>query len=238
MNRWHHGRVSPYPTRPRLVRTFAIAGMITTVLAAALVGLLHVIPPTSDVDPVRRTISQYALLDTGWVFDLAVLILAGGALAILLAMIGARLVPATSPGAVALLVFSVSLAMVVAFPKHNWALGGSSTGDIHRVASLVAFLSLPAAALSTARAWQRADRWRSHATWSSAFGVLSLLCFAPIAIAIALQPVTGVRWWHAIPLGAVERALAISEIVTVLALGRWAARAARVPATAAAAPRG
>src|SRR4051812_20627497 len=151
--------------------------MVTTVVAASLVGLLHVIPPTSDVDPVRRTISQYALSDTGWVFDLAVLTLAAGVAVTALALIRARLLPVTSPGAIGLLVFSVSLAMVVAFPKHNWAVGPSATGDIHRVASVVAFLSLPAAALLTARAWLRAVSWRAHASWSSGLAVLSLLCF-------------------------------------------------------------
>jgi hypothetical protein len=214
-----------------VTRVLAFVGMVTAVLAAGLVGLLHVIPPTSSVDPVRRTISQYALSDLGWVFDLAVLILAGSAAAILLALVRTQLIGGSSPGAIGLLVFSVSLAMVVAFPKHNWAVGPGGTGDIHRAASVVAFLSLPAAALLTARAWRRAAPWRVHASWSSALAVLSLLCFAPIAVAIMAQPVTGVRWWHAIPLGVVERALAISEIATVLALGWWAARAAARPIT-------
>jgi len=43
--------------------------------------------------------------------------------------------------------------------------------------------------------------------------------------------VTGVRWWRAIPLGAVERTLALVEVVTVLALGWWASRAARLDAS-------
>jgi hypothetical protein len=51
------------------------------------------------------------------------------------------------------------------------------------------------------------------------------LCFSPIVIAILTEPWTGVRWWRAIPLGAVERALALAEVATVLALGWWAARA-------------
>jgi Protein of unknown function (DUF998) len=209
-----------------MTRGLAVVGIVTTLAAAVLVGVLHVIPPSAHLSPTRRTISEYALLETGWVFDLAVLALAVGAAATLLALAGARLVPVNSASAVGLLVFSVSLAMVVLFPKHNWAVGPSATGDIHRLASLVAFLSLPAATLLGARAWLRPARWRAHASWSTALGVLSLLCFAPIGIAIALQPVTGVRWWRAIPLGAVERALAICEVATVLALAWWAARAA------------
>jgi hypothetical protein len=49
----------------------------------ALLGVLHVVEPSSRVSPVRRTISEYALLDNGWVFDVAVLMLAAGSLAVL-----------------------------------------------------------------------------------------------------------------------------------------------------------
>ena len=55
--------------------------------------------------------------------------------------------------------------------------------------------------------------------------------FGVIVGAVLLEPVTGVRWWRAIPLGAVERTLALVEVVTVLALGWWASRAARLQAS-------
>jgi hypothetical protein len=44
-----------------------------------------------------------------------------------------------------------------------------------------------------------------------------------VAWAIASQPYTGVMWWRAIPLGAVERAIALTEVAIVLGLARWAA---------------
>jgi hypothetical protein len=73
--------------------------------------------------------------------------------------------------------------------------------------------------------------------------VLALLCFAPIAVAFALHPFTGVPWWRAIPLGGVERLLALVEVITVVYLGYWAIRAtaptpadARTPADAARTP--
>jgi hypothetical protein len=40
----------------------------------------------------------------------------------------------------------------------------------------------------------------------------------------ALRPFTGVPWWQLVPLGLVERGLAITAVVTVVVLGRWAAR--------------
>lgn len=57
----------------------------------------------------------------------------------------------------------------------------------------------------------------------------SLLCFSPIVAAYAAQPWTGVPWWRAIPLGAVERVLTFSEVVVVLVLAGWALRATRAP---------
>ena len=112
---------------------------------------------------------------------------------------------------------------MILFPKHNWSVGPSANGDIHRVASLVAFLSLPVAALLLGRAWLRHPRWRVPARTALCFGMLSLLFFSPIAIAILVEPFTGVRWWRAIPLGAVERLLALSEVATVFVLGWWSA---------------
>jgi hypothetical protein len=202
--------------------------MGATSSAVVLVGLLHVIPPSSDVNPARRTISEYALLETGWVFDTAVLALSAGSIATFAALVFARVITVAAGSSICLLLWSVSLAAVVYFPKHNWSVGPSLDGHLHRVAGLVAFLSLPVAALLAARVGLSHPHWHAHASWSRLLGLWSLLCFSPIAVAILLQPVTGIRWWRAIPLGAVERLLAISEVAIVLALGWWAARASRL----------
>lgn len=207
----------------------AAAGTVGVLGAALVVAALHVIPPSSAVDPVRRTISEYALLANGWAFDLAVLGLAAGSALILGSLVARRVVPPRSLGFVGLSLWSLGLAAVVLFPKHNWAVGPSATGELHRAASLVAFLSLPVAAIAIGRVGRRGDRWRGQATTVLALGVVALLCLAPLGYAIVTSPLTGVRWWRAIPLGAVERAIALSEVVLVLALGRWAARAAAAP---------
>jgi len=61
------------------------SGSLGTALAVLLVGVLHVIDG-DRVDPVRRTISEYALRDHGWMFDLGVLALAAGSVAVLVAL--------------------------------------------------------------------------------------------------------------------------------------------------------
>jgi hypothetical protein len=211
----------------RSAHPIAVGGIIGAVTGAGLVGLLHVVPPSAHVSPVRRTISEYALLESAWVFNLALLVLAAGSAAVLAALVGAQIVRPASGAALALLLWSASLPAIVVFPKHNWAVGPSLSGDIHRVAGLVGFLSLPVAALLIGWAWRADPRWRGDAHRSLVLGALCLLCFSPIGYAILSQPVTGIRWWRAVPLGAVERLLAVTEVITVVALGWWAARAAR-----------
>jgi hypothetical protein len=213
-----------------LPRSLALAGIAAVVVAMGMIGALHVTGPSADLDPMRRTISQYALLETGTVFNVAVVVLAAGSAATLLALIRTALVPVRSGAALALLLWSVGLAAVVYFPKHNWSVGPSIEGTIHRYASVLAFISLPVAALLIGRLWRGDARWHRHATGSTVLGVLALLCFAPIAVAFALHPFTGVPWWRAIPLGGVERLLALVEVVTVVYLGFWAIRAAAKPA--------
>jgi hypothetical protein len=208
-----------------LARGLAVAGMAGAAGAVALIGGLHLVPPSAHVDPYRRTISQYALLETGWVFNVGVLMLAAGSVATVAALVGARLVPLASGGVLALLLWSVGLAAVVYFPKHNWSVGPSAHGTVHRIAGVVAFLSLPVAALLLGRLWRAHPSWGRYALRSTALGLLSLLCFAPIGLAFVFAPVLGVPWWRAIPLGAVERALALTEVVTVFTLAWWAARA-------------
>jgi hypothetical membrane protein len=200
-----------------------IIGTFATALGALLVGVLHLVPPSGSVDPVRRTISEYALLTNGWVFDLAVLVLAGGSVAVLVALIRLDLVRPVSLGTLGLLLWSLGLTLVVIYPKNHF----TTDGTIHRAASLVAFLALPVAAIAIGAMWRHHARWRREGRTAMALGVVSLLCFSPLVWAVLSAESTGVRWWRAIPLGAVERSIALSEVIAIVALGVWAARASR-----------
>ena len=136
------------------VRATVAVGLVGTALAVVLVGLLHVID-AGQVDPVRRTISEYALRDHGWMFDVGVLALAAGSVAVLIALVRAGLMRWPSFAAVGMLVWVAGMVAVVAFEKTNWSVGPSIGGMIHRYASLVAFLALPVAALVAARSRRR-----------------------------------------------------------------------------------
>jgi hypothetical protein len=203
-------------------RELAAGGIGAAALGAGLVGLLHLITPPARVNPVRRTISEYALLETAWVFNTALLVLAAGSAAVLASLVATGVVRLWSVGGVALTLWTACLPAIVLFPKHNWAVGPSMTGNVHRAFALIGFLSLPAAALAIGWAQRTHPRWGSHAYRTVILGWCSLLCFSPLAYAILSQPLTGVRWYRAVPLGAVERALAVSEVIIVIALGWWA----------------
>jgi hypothetical membrane protein len=207
----------------RWARAFGLFGVAAAVL---LIGVLHVIPPSSQVSATRRTISEYALLADGWVFNLGVIALAVGSLAVLYSLIGREVVKPVSLTSALVVTWSACLLLIVAFPKYNWALGGGSVGgSIHRVASVVAFVALPLAAILVGRA--------TRCGWPVWLGVASLLWFAVILGAVAAQPFTGTRWWLAIPLGAVERGMLFTEVMAVASLAFVrTAQPARVPITA------
>lgn len=216
---------TPEP-RLRVARWLAAAGIGGAAAAVALVGGLHLVPETAGISPVRRTISEYALTDAGWVFNLGAVVLALGSLAVLAALVLTGTARHRSIGSLLTGGWVAALLVVVLFPKHNWAVGPSLDGHIHRAASVVAFLCLPLAVLMLTRRRRSTAGGRPDQSLAarSAFwlAVISLLWFAPIAGALLQSPVTGTPWWQAIPLGLVERGLVMSEVLAVVALGCWA----------------
>ncbi|GAA1315694.1 DUF998 domain-containing protein [Pseudonocardia xinjiangensis] len=223
------GTASPDPA---VTRALAAFGLVGVGVAVVLVGLLHVVS-AGRVNPVRRTISEYALGDSDWMFDVGVLGLAGGSVLVLLALVRAGIVQLWSRPAALVGVWAAALVLIVAFDKANWAVGPTPSGYVHRYASVVAFVSLPAAALALGRRWRGDLQWGPFAACSRWSGALALLWLGAIVLAVALSPLTGVPWWQLLPLGLVERGLLTTEVATVVVLGWWAARAASAPRPAA-----
>lgn len=203
--------VLPATGTGRVLATLGVAG---AALAVATVGVLHMID-ADTVDPIRRTISEYALGADGWLFDVGVLGLAGGAALVLAALLHAGVVRWPSPATVLYGIGVAGLALVVVFEKTNWAVGPSVGGSIHRYSSLVAFVTLPLAILLIAR--------RVRARWAALLGAVSLAWLAAIMIGIPLGPLFGRSWWQFLPLGLVERGMALTLVAAVVALALWVA---------------
>ena len=172
-----------------------------------------------ELDPLRRTISEHGLHEYGWVFGLGVALLAAGSVAIGVSLARRRL--AGVVGTVALMAWSAGLLVIAWFPKHDWSVGPSLSGSIHRAGSVVAFLSLPLAALIIARPWRRATGAASLAAF--AFGLLSVLFALSMIAVMTIGAQSGLPWWRVMPLGLVERGLAVIEVAALAALGVWAA---------------
>ncbi|TCO55168.1 DUF998 domain-containing protein [Actinocrispum wychmicini] len=188
----------------RVSRALGLFGVLTAII---LIGLLHLIPPSSNVDAVTRTLSEYGLLPDAWVFNVGVTALALGSVAVVVSLVSQEVIRAVSVTSFLVAVWSASLMVIVAFPKNNWAVGPSMGGTVHRVASVVAFVALPLAAIIVGRI--------TRSPWPLWLGVVSLLWFAVILGAVAAQPFTGIRWWLAIPLGVVERGMLLTEVLAV-----------------------
>ncbi|MCG5215990.1 DUF998 domain-containing protein [Streptosporangium sp. KLBMP 9127] len=196
----------------------AVVGVVAVGVAVTVIVALD-LRYVAVVNPLRRTISEHGLGPSGWLFGLAVGLVGIGSVAIAVSLARRRLAPALSPGMLALAAWSVGMLVTAAFPKHDWSVGPSLNGSIHRVGSIVAFLSLPIAALLISRPWRRHLAARV-VTW---LGLGSLLWVAGITAAIGFALWNDMPWWRVMPLGVVERGLAITEVATLFALGVWAA---------------
>lgn len=224
--------------RCRTARTLVAFGLAGVSVGTILIGLLHLLGPGAAISPISRTISEYALTSAAWAFNTAVLTLAAGSAAVFAAAFLAVPVSRRDPwlGAGLLLgaVWVAGLLTVVLFPKHNWAVGPSAGGNIHRAASLLAFVALPLAVLLLTSPWLRtALPGRGASRLAGALAVTSLLWFVPLVWAILAAPQD---WWRRIPLGLVERGMALAAVFAIGALACWAAVAAGAGAPPSEAP--
>ena len=218
---------------PAAARALAILGLAGLTAAAFLIGVPHLLPQTAGISEIRQTISEYALTDVAWMFNAAVIATAAASGAVLFALLLTRQATWRSIDLVFGGLWVAGLLVIVAFPKHNWAVGPSADGQIHRIASAVAFLSLPLAVMLLTRRARAAGaaggRSARVAFW---LGAGSLAWFSPLIVAMILAPSTGTPWFRAIPLGLIERGMVITEVAAIVALALWslAATRSRVPA--------
>jgi hypothetical protein len=209
-------RTTPPPAgfAGRATGVAALAALTGLAVGAGLVLLLQFIPPTDAISPLRRTISEYGRSANKGLFDAAVLLIAGGSAILFAAHLLRRALTVVPAAAGAL--WTISLLVIVAFPKTDWAVGPSAGGVVHRIASVVGFLCLPSGVLlASGRLFPDSAAWRRIARW---LGVASLLWFGVILGAIAKAAIFGGRWWQVIPLGLVERGMALTEILAITTL--------------------
>ncbi|HET6355862.1 DUF998 domain-containing protein [Streptomyces sp.] len=118
----------------------ACAGLIGSVVFAVWLHL----GPGRSLNPVRRTISDYVLVDGGAaLFDGSVLCLVIGSAAVLAGLTGSGLTRGSRRTGIPLGAGCMALLLVVLFPTDPPGSPSSVYGLVHRYAGAVAFASLP-----------------------------------------------------------------------------------------------
>ena len=194
-------------------------------VSTAAIAVLHLIPPSRSRDPLSSTISEYALLSDGWVFDAAVVLLAIASMLVLLALVLRQMVAWRSLGALMTTVWSVGLVGLVVFPKQGFGADNSFAGRIHWTWTLIAFFSLPIG--TTLICWSSRHPSARWPTWALRLSMISGGWFLVLTAQTVLSAATPIQAWRAV--GLVERGLSLTEMVVVVVLGGWVLHESRRP---------
>lgn len=192
----------------------AVASLVALVLGVGLMLGLHLVPPTSEINPIRRTISEYALGPSKWVFDSSVLLVAAGSALGFAGLVRRGIVRLLSAGVLLGALWTVSLLVIVTFTKTDWSVGPSVGGTIHRYASVIGFVSLPLAVIVVAKSVFPTAR--VPRLLAQGLGLLSLLWFGLIIVGVVRMAAGAGPWWQFVPLGLVERAMAVTAVGAII----------------------
>lgn len=128
--------------------TVALLGLVGVLVSVASMTVLHVVA-SGQVDPLSSTMSNYVFVPGyGWLFPAAVLGMAAGGFAVLLALAQGVLGSGTLLR-LAMLLASVCCLLVAIFPTNRTG-PLTVSAEIHRYAAGVAFCCVPIAALLVA----------------------------------------------------------------------------------------
>jgi hypothetical protein len=200
----------------RGLRRLLAAGGALLVLGALAVAVVDIAGADVPGAIIRLTISQAGLTPLAPVFAAAVLAIAAGGAAVLAVAVGLRRssrLPSVR-GAVAGVIAIVGFVLVAVFTKQDWSQPPAVSGTIHRVGSLAAFLALPVAVIALAR---RAWASRRIALAAVVAAIAGMASFLPIVVAIVAVGMSG-GWWLVVPLGLIERIIALCDIAALMLL--------------------
>ncbi|NUR85569.1 MAG: DUF998 domain-containing protein [Nonomuraea sp.] len=171
--------------------------------------------PDPGLDPLNVTISEYAVADRGGVTEVAMAIMGLGSIALLAGLRAARAPIAGLPEKL-LIAWSAAVVTAAVIPTTPLGQDPDLAAMVHRGVSVVAFLSLPAAAALLV------PRLSRDATWKPVARVVEWLAlaggFGVLAITYVALPGQGVL------IGLVERLLLGAEVALLAVLAGWLTR--------------
>jgi hypothetical protein len=210
-------------TRPHLARVLALVSGAAIVVSVIATVIGHVgLGPTYD--PLALTLSDYALSDRGAAIELAMVALGAGSLLLTGGLLAAGL-PARGTPAVLLAVWGIGLLVAAVVPTDRvGATALSTAGHIHRYASVLAFVSLPAAGLVLVPRLRAVGHWRGAAR-----GIRPLAAASGVGLVMMLYVAfPGDR----VMLGLVERGLLVVEVALLALLAVRLRQLAAAPVAA------
>ncbi len=219
------GSTSRRPVTPWSAR-LAWAGIVGIAMATLAILLLHVLPGGRSLDPLSSTISEYALVSDGWLFDAGVVLLALSSAAVLGALVAANMVVRRSWGAAMTFCWCLGLIGLVVFPKHRFGVETTLAGRVHWTWTLIAFFSLPIGAALISWEHRLVAEHRGWPRWAVRLSMVAACWFGVLTIQTILAATTVVESWRVV--GLVERALSATEMITVVVLAFWVLHAARI----------
>lgn len=224
----HEARVRQARTREDHVGLLRTSALTLLFIGCGLILLMHVIPPTASIDPIDVTISEYGRTSLGWLFSIAVVTIALGSVAALAQFVRAEECRLVSVPTFALALWIIGMIGVAVFPKADWAAGATTSGYIHRAASVVAFFGLAVAIAAlilgdrtpNVLTRTRPPRRMSHQSRlvAGVCAIAACLAMLVLGVYIAISEATGVHWWEILPLGLWERLLVMVELTGLIAL--------------------
>ena len=223
-NRTDRPVTRPTALRPTLAEPtarIAVGALCAIAASAAVFLLLDLYAVVAMRSRLESAISAYGVGSGRWIFTLAILFLAAGSAALLVAVVDQQLTRWRSGATVALTLWVLGLLAIAIFPKQDWSQPPSISGSIHLTASGIAFVSLPIAAVLLAKPWLRHRTHGVHARRTRLFAWLAIASFSPLLYAFVVAAVTGVAWWEVVTFGHSERLLAVSEVATLAVIGTW-----------------
>lgn len=202
--------------RAARTRPWAIVSVAAISWAAFTMTILHLI---SSQSPVRDPLSSYAITDRGGgMLEASVLSLAIGSFAVIGALIVSG-TPLSTTAQLLLAMWALGLVVGAIFPA-SYGQVGPVDGEIHRYASLVAFLSLPGAGyslLDRVRSVPGLERMRAMLSRMLAISLYCLVLFGVSYLLAAFPAVPFAEELSSVlPVGLTQRFALIADIALLL----------------------
>lgn len=212
-------------TRPA-ARLLVTAGMGGTLLATAMVIVLHLLPNFGGVNPLHGMLSDYALRPDGWMFTTALVIIGAGSVALWALLVRHHVLRGWVP-MVIMALWCVGLVGIAVFSKDRVETHQTIHGGVHLWFTAVACGALPAVGLLLGWRHRKHRHWRKFALTSFWLALANVPCLLPFVIAFFLNVATHSERFSGPATGLVERVMGGLDILALLVLGVWAYAAAR-----------